>query len=503
MFKLLRYFSVASLLAFVATGSLIIYLYDQQAIKDIVTLEEEKTLSISRVLNKNFQQYVYALTTNPSRSLAGKFDDELHWLLEDSAVLELKLFNVAGERVFASEVDRMNEAHMHGNEHGAEADPDVMAALEGKISSEFIAKGSKHAGSITEQNVIVTHLPVSSTFNDDILGAFEVYSNADPLVAQIRQSERRLILTLAAILSGLYGLLLLIVARGQKILKWQHTQMQAQQETLEGEREQLRLEVRNRKQAEAKLSAANHDLERSKQDLTRSNQELEKFAYIASHDLQEPLRKVQTFGDRLASKYAQQLDDDGRLYIARMQDATARMRVLIQDLLVYSRVRGEAKDFVSVDLNDVVNGVVSDLEVRLEQSGGRIDVGDLPSLQADPLQMRQVFQNLIGNALKFKKSDVAPVVSVSSKCVGDAYEITVKDNGVGFEQQYADKVFEVFQRLHGRSDYEGTGIGLAIVRKVLERHGGSVRAKSSPGQGSEFLLTLPGSEKTETRVPLS
>jgi light-regulated signal transduction histidine kinase (bacteriophytochrome) len=160
-------------------------------------------------------------------------------------------------------------------------------------------------------------------------------------------------------------------------------------------------------------------------------------------------------------------------------------------------VRGETKDFVTVDLNEVVGEVVSDLEVRLEQSGGRIEVGDLPALQGDPLQMRQVFQNLIGNALKFKQRDMAPVVKVSATRVGDDYEIAVKDNGIGFEQQYAGRVFEVFQRLHGRGDYEGTGIGLAIVRKVLERHGGSIRVESSPGQGSQFLLTLPGAKQEQ------
>jgi light-regulated signal transduction histidine kinase (bacteriophytochrome) len=214
--------------------------------------------------------------------------------------------------------------------------------------------------------------------------------------------------------------------------------------------------------------------------------------------LQEPLRKVQTFSDRLKGKYADTLGNDGKLYIERMQDATERMRTLIQDLLTYSRVQGGAAELSRVDLNDIVKGVVADLEVRLEQSGGRIKVGDLPALQADPLQMRQVFQNLIGNALKFRKSDVAPVVQISSAVVGDTYEISVKDNGIGFEQQYADKVFGVFQRLHGRSDFEGTGIGLAIVRKVLEKHGGSIRVESSVGQGSQFYLTLPRVEQAQT-----
>jgi signal transduction histidine kinase len=222
-------------------------------------------------------------------------------------------------------------------------------------------------------------------------------------------------------------------------------------------------------------------LEHQEEALRKSNQELEQFAYVASHDLQEPLRKVQAFSDRLATKYADKLDDDGKLYISRMQDATVRMRTLIQDLLTFSRIRSKGQEFVSVDLNEIVRGVVSDLEVRLEQSGGRVEVDTLPIVLADPLQMRQVFQNLIGNALKFKKSGVPPIVRVMSRPKGELHRIIVQDNGIGFEQQYAEKVFEIFQRLHGRSDFEGTGMG-------------SIRAESEPGKGARFILTLPNHE---------
>jgi signal transduction histidine kinase len=237
-------------------------------------------------------------------------------------------------------------------------------------------------------------------------------------------------------------------------------------------------------------------LEHQEEALRKSNQELEQFAYVASHDLQEPLRKVQAFSDRLATKYADKLDDDGKLYIARMQDATVRMRTLIQDLLTFSRIRSKGQEFVAVDLNEVVRGVVNDLEVRLEQVGGRVEVDTLPTVLADPLQMRQVFQNLIGNALKFKKSGVPPVVRVMSRPKGDNHRVIVQDNGIGFEMQYAEKVFEIFQRLHGRSDFEGTGMGLAIVKKILERHVGSVRAESEVGKGARFIILLPN-HKTE------
>jgi light-regulated signal transduction histidine kinase (bacteriophytochrome) len=173
------------------------------------------------------------------------------------------------------------------------------------------------------------------------------------------------------------------------------------------------------------------------------------------------------------------------------------MRTLIQDLLSYSRIRSKGQEFVPVDLGEIVRGVISDLEVRLEQTEGRIKVGALPTVLADPLQMRQVFQNLIGNALKFKKSGVPSVVKIAAKTKENGHIIVVEDNGIGFEQEYAERVFEIFQRLHGRSEYEGTGMGLAIVKKILERHVGSIRAESEKGKGSRFILTLPNHNNYE------
>lgn len=243
-------------------------------------------------------------------------------------------------------------------------------------------------------------------------------------------------------------------------------------------------------------------LEHQGEALRKSNQELEQFAYVASHDLQEPLRKVQAFSDRLAAKYIDKLDEDGKLYISRMQDATTRMRNLIQDLLSYSRIRSKGQEFVHVDLNEIVRGVVSDLEVRLEQSGGRVKLGDLPTVLADPIQMRQVFQNLIGNALKFKREGVAPVVKIAAKEDKTSYTVVVQDNGIGFEQQYESRVFEIFQRLHGRGEYEGTGMGLAIVKKILERHVGGIRAESEVGEGTRFILTLPKHQGTPLKRTL-
>ena len=225
--------------------------------------------------------------------------------------------------------------------------------------------------------------------------------------------------------------------------------------------------------------------------LERSNQDLQDFAFVASHDLQEPLRKVQSFGDMLLAEYGNDLCEEGRDYLHRMKSATLRMQSLIQDLLSYSRVTTKSRPFISVDLNQLAREVLIDLEARIEQTGGRIEIGDLPSLEADPAQMRQLFQNLVGNALKFHGKE-KPVVRIYGLAASNGfYHACVQDNGIGFDEQYVDRIFAPFQRLHGRSTYEGTGMGLAICRKIAERHGGTITATSRPGEGSTFIVTLP------------
>jgi signal transduction histidine kinase len=269
---------------------------------------------------------------------------------------------------------------------------------------------------------------------------------------------------------------------------------------LEKANTQLTAEIAERRRVEVELKVHMDQLE-------RSNHELQDFAYVASHDLQEPLRKIRTFGDRLTAQCAEALGDRGRDYLARMQQAAARMQTLIEDLLTFSRVTTKAQPFRSVDLTRVAHEVVDDLEVRLEQSGGRVVVEALPAIEADPLQMRQLLQNLLGNALKFHRPDVPPVVTVRSRrspgeaagadgivATPERCELLVEDNGIGFDEKYLDRIFAPFQRLHGRGEYEGTGIGLAVCRKIAERHGGRITATSTPGQGATFSVTLPVSQ---------
>lgn len=238
--------------------------------------------------------------------------------------------------------------------------------------------------------------------------------------------------------------------------------------------------------------------------LEQSNRELQDFAYVSSHDLQEPLRKIQAFGDRLRSQYSAALGDEGRDYVNRMQKAATRMRTLIEDLLQFSRVTTKAQPFVSVDLNNIVAEVLDDLEVCLETSGGRVSVGRLPTIDADPLQMRQLFQNLIGNALKFRRPDAPPAIDIRAEMLGSGdgvpaeplCEITVADNGIGFDIKYARRIFDVFQRLHERDQYEGSGIGLSICRKIAERHCGSIAAQALLGEGATFIISLPVRQTT-------
>ena len=252
-------------------------------------------------------------------------------------------------------------------------------------------------------------------------------------------------------------------------------------------------DITERKLAEEKLR-------RSAAALQRSNSELQDFAYVSSHDLQEPLRKIQSFGDRLKVKEGSQLSEAGVDYLDRMLNAAARMQQLINDLLTFSRVTTIAQDFVNVDLNNTIREVLSDIEISIEKSGASIIVDKLPSIQAEPVQMRQLFQNMLSNAIKFRKDDVKPIIKVYAKDIqkdkllvstpGDEMiELYFEDNGIGFDEKYIDKIFNIFQRLESKK-FEGSGVGLAICRKIAIYHGGKIEAKSTLGQGTTFIVTL-------------
>ena len=227
-------------------------------------------------------------------------------------------------------------------------------------------------------------------------------------------------------------------------------------------------------------------------ELERSNEALDEFASVASHDLQEPVRKILAFGDLLNASAGPLLDGSPREHLARMLNAAARMRTLISDLLRYSQVTTRVQPLVRTDLARIAREVAADLETSIAESGGVVEIGPLPTIDADPLQMRQLLQNLIGNAIKYRRPDVPPVVRLSCLLpAGPVCSITVSDNGIGFNERQAGKIFGMFVRLHGRSEYAGSGIGLAICRKIVERHQGTITATSTAGQGATFTVALP------------
>ncbi len=262
-------------------------------------------------------------------------------------------------------------------------------------------------------------------------------------------------------------------------------------QALQKARDELELRVRERT---VELEKANAKLVKYNSQLGELNKELQDFAFIASHDLQEPLRKVQTFGDMLAAEYAARLGEPFTDYLDRMQNATARMKDLLDSLLAYSRVVTQAKPLKETDLRRSAEDALSNLQIMIEEKNARVEVRDLPTIRTDPVQMIQLFQNLITNALKFHQPDKSPNVKIYGRMKDEngAHEICVEDNGIGFQDKYLDRIFMPFQRLHGRtSSYRGTGMGLAICKKIVERHGGEITAKSELDKGSTFIVSFP------------
>jgi len=221
------------------------------------------------------------------------------------------------------------------------------------------------------------------------------------------------------------------------------------------------------------------------------NRELQDFAHIASHDLQEPLRKITFFSERLNKMISNKITQDEAAYLSRINHAVTRMNELIAGLLAYSRITIKQQPFTRVNLKIIIAEVLQDIEVRMSETKGRVEVDDLPFIKADPLQMRQLFQNLIGNALKYHRKDVPPVVTVTSEMDGTYCIILISDNGIGFDQKHAEKIFGIFQRFVRKNEYEGTGVGLAICKKIIEQHGGTISACGEPGKGSRFVIRMP------------
>lgn len=264
----------------------------------------------------------------------------------------------------------------------------------------------------------------------------------------------------------------------------------------------LEKELAHRQQVEDQLRAYEEELKEHIRQLKSSNEELERFAFVASHDLQEPLRKIQAFGNLLEQRYAAKLDTEGRKFLGKITGSAERMSKMIKDLLNFSRVSISQDEFRPLPLTEVISRVIEDQELRVRALGARVEVGALPVIEAVPSQMDHLFSNLLSNALKFINTGKEPVIRIGAEVTdGDKYpeliagkkyyKITIEDNGIGFDEKYLDHIFKVFQRLHGKTSYEGTGIGLAICKRVVMYHKGYITAQSQPNQGATFVVILP------------
>ena len=484
MFKLLRYFSITSLMACSATTAVLWNFYREQSVHQLIGSTQQQNIAIANVLsNSLWQEHRPFLTKSvwltPDELLKHPETQKLNQLLvksiQDNSVKKVTVINFNGRIIFST--DKQVGQYVATS-------PGFIDGRLGKVTTV----GHRPDNTIA-QDLVTDRLALISTYipirpdgpQGKIEGVMEVYNDVTDLMKEVENTQAQILGVLLFTLGWLYIALFLIVYRGNKILEIQMDEIESQ--------------VAARQLAEAAL-------QQKMEQLARSNAELEQFAYVASHDLQEPLRKIEAFGDRLKTKCSKDLSDRGVEYIDRMQNAAGRMRILIQDLLEFSRVASKSQPFSAVNLQEIVTGVLSDLETRIDETQSTIDIGELPILDADPLQMRQLFQNLIGNAMKFRRIEEPLKVEIQSKSLQimenngqpkgmDVYQITIADNGIGFEQKYTDRIFRVFQRLHSRSDYDGTGIGLAVCTKIVERHGGSITAESTLGQGATFIVTLP------------
>ncbi len=279
-------------------------------------------------------------------------------------------------------------------------------------------------------------------------------------------------------------------------------QLIAQEKKLVAINKSLELEIQERMASEEKVKLLNRQLLENIASLESANKDLDRFAFMASHDLQEPLRKIRTFSDRLFIRYKESLDDDGKANLLRIQKAAERMQNLITDILTFSKISSEKLEFITCDLNKVVTEVINDMDEEVRSKEAKINVAMLPVLQLNPGLIKPLFQNLIGNALKYCKKDTAPLINIKAdvglknltrvnETTRNYCRIFIEDNGIGFDQRYAEEIFGMFKRLHRNSEFEGTGIGLALCKKIVEQHNGFISARSKVGEGSTFIVSLP------------
>ena len=475
MFKLLRYPLITSLTVFILITIVLALFYNQAVKNDLTKLEENKNIALTKSFaNSLWPQFASFANSDITEMTASElmvhpevqsFHQAVLAQMKGLSVLKMKIYNLDGLTVYSSEFEQIGE-NKYDN-------LGFQAGLAGQTASELTYRDNFNAfeGMITDRDIVESYVPIrqGNDLGNPVEAVTELYSDVTPFLKTITSTQNRLVQGIALLLLLLFITLFFIIWRADKILLQQY---------------------RSLEHVNTELAKRSKKLEQLNTKLKNSNTELEQFSYTASHDLQEPLRKIQAFGEHLIETRSDSLGDD-RLYLERMQNAAGRMRNLIQDLLAYSRVGTQGRTFVPVDLTKVAQEIISDLEVSIKEAKARVDLSPLPVIVADSLQMHQLLQNLISNALKFHRNDVSPVVKVYSEVDEQNLKIIVKDNGIGFDQKYTDRIFTMFQRLHGRDTYEGTGVGLAIVRKIVERHEGKIVAESEVGAGASFSIIFP------------
>ncbi len=484
--KIIRYIFLVSLFVCILYPLVSIYFIYPKFPKLLVMNTTKEAIRVGNHLSEMFFRKEGEITKEKIEMI---MNNKSHDFIHDFNLMKMKIFDPSGETIYSTTKSDIGNINKNDYFHKYVA--------KGREFTKVVQKNTKSMeGQVVTKDVVETYVPVMS--NGKFIGAFEIYyditAHNNALNKIIYQSS-----ALPFIMMLIFLLVMSIILIKQDKILIKQKDDEAELLSLNS---QLEAEIAERNRAEQHMLDFAEKLE-------RSNRELQDFAHTASHDLQEPLRKVLSFGDRLKTKCADSLGEQGLDYLNRMQNASRRMQNLIQGLLMFSRVATKAKPFEPVNLSTITSEVLSDLEVRLNETGGNVETGELETVDADPFQVRQLFQNLLSNALKFHKEGEKPVIKVTGNVVNDTvgakegddshqyYQITFEDNGIGFEDQYAERIFGAFQRLHGKQEYEGTGIGLSVCRKIVERHGGIIEAKSSPGNGAKFIVTLPVKQNNE------
>ncbi len=397
-------------------------------------------------------------------------------LIEGLNVVKIILFDTNGHGIWSTDLANLDKTKT--KRKGSS----YWKANGGEVASKFVRdkKITDLDGVRRHIDIVETYLPLRDTPAGQMIGVLEIYRDvADDIAIQVEDAKGTVLSTTIATMGGLFLVLAgFIVVADVNISRSRRREVALVESQLD-----------ERKRSEKTLAT-------QAQELARSNEELQQFAYVASHDLQEPLRMVTSYTQLLAKRYKGQLDSDADEFIAYSVDGATRMQKLISDLLAYSRVGTQGEEFVTTDSQAILERTLANLQAAMDDSGVKVTHDPMPTITADASQLGQLFQNLIGNALKYR-SDRPPEVHIGAEQRDGRWLFSVRDNGIGIPPEHADRIFVIFQRLHSKGEYPGTGIGLAICNKIVERHGGRIWVESEPGKGASFYFTLPMKEATD------